>query len=51
MCGEGRDRCALGSVKTDIGHTEPVSIMNTPLARAAAAVGTLLPFRPPKNRP
>lgn len=23
--GKGRDRCALGSVKTNIGHTEPVS--------------------------
>ncbi|MGW5401549.1 SDR family NAD(P)-dependent oxidoreductase [Streptomyces sp. NPDC003952] len=23
--GQGRDRCALGSVKTNIGHTEPVS--------------------------
>ncbi|MFG3250381.1 SDR family NAD(P)-dependent oxidoreductase [Streptomyces sp. NPDC048187] len=35
--GKGRDRCALGSVKTNIGHTEPVSGV-AGLLKAIAAV-------------
>ncbi|MER7576545.1 type I polyketide synthase [Streptomyces sp. NPDC126514] len=41
--GKGRDRCALGSVKTNIGHTEPVSGVAGLLKTIAALRHGLVP--------
>ncbi|MFG3509161.1 SDR family NAD(P)-dependent oxidoreductase [Streptomyces sp. NPDC047821] len=41
--GKGRDRCALGSVKTNIGHTEPVSGVAGLLKAIAALRHGLVP--------